>query len=438
MKLVAQLEDLLYRAQTKPAAEIPGLAGWRIVVDESKAISLGIKDNIPGTVYTPPGFRQSENGEVFLVWTDGRCSQVRVQNPAGGGAGWLERLKEWRLASYEDAEGSFIPAPEPLPLVAVEERAIQQALAGEDQLLFEQLARLLRERPADVDLTANIQAGWGYRHVRTSTGLAVTYQESQYLLSYSFDRLVGAGFAKRRLIRAQEWEDLWQRMVSNREILRQTASPVTPTTTVIFAGGMVEQLLEHFIVPNFSGQNILDGQSAFPRESFVHQAQVFERGVDIELDPLRPFEWGSYLVSPEGVAARRTGLIAAGRLQTPYLRVKDARRWGAQPTAVPSGGAGLYLRHAREESWPEAIRGVEDGVLVLSVLGLHTQDAVAGRYSLSAPHSLRIQNGQIMGRTDIKLNGSFFADLEAETTRYARSAMVTQPYMLVRTGVQGL
>lgn len=438
MKLVAQLEELLYQAEVKPTDEDLRLQGWRILIHESQAISLGIKDNMPGSVYTPPGYRMGESGEVFLVWADGRLSQVKVQAHPAGSAIWPEQLREWRAAAYDDPEGALIPAPEPLPLVAVEDRTIQKIIAGDDQILFDQLARLLAEKPADVKLQGSIQAVWGYRHVRTSTGLAVTYQESQYLLSYAFDGLVWAGLGKRRLVQPDEWDGLWQRTVGYREALRREAPPVGTDTMVILAASVVEQMMEQYILPNFAGQNVLEGNSAFTIEGFQAGEQVFGGGVSLLIDAMRPLEWGSYLVTAEGVPARKTKLVHEGKLKTPFLRVKDARRWGDQPTALPQGTAGLYLSQAHEELWPAALADVDDGILILSVLGLHTQDSVSGKYSLSAPQSLRILHGEIVGCTNVKLDGSFFADLAASATRFARSKLAAQPYLIVRTGVQSL
>jgi PmbA protein len=197
-------------------------------------------------------------------------------------------------------------------------------------------------------------------------------------------------------------------------------------------------MLGQFILPNFSGDRVIERQGAFPKESFLEHKLVFHPHLSLLLDPLRPLELGSYLVTPEGVPADRTVLVRDGKLQTPFLRVKDSVRWGAKPTALPQGTAGLYLQHKAEVPWIKALQGVEDGVLVLSVLGLHTQEAVSGSYSLSGPHSLRILKGQIVGKTDVKLTGNFFADLAAPTTMTAQSELDTYPYLMIRTGVQTL
>ncbi|KGK90393.1 peptidase [Desulfosporosinus sp. HMP52] len=439
MKLVAQLEDLLYKAQRAPKSEELKLSAWRIVVHESEVVALGIKDNSPGSVYTPPSYRQGESGDVFLVWSDGTCSQTMVQLPFSSDPDyWPRALEQWKQASYADPDAIHIPAPESLPLVAVEDRSIKSIITGDDKILFDQADRWLKDIPKNVKMQGSIQAAWGYRHVRTSTGLAVTYQQSQFASGFSFDSLIGAGFAKRRLIRPEEQEKLWLQTVNQYEWMQKDASPVGANTQVILAPGMTEDMVRQFILPNFSGDRVIEGQGAFSKESFLNNKPVFNEQLSLMIDPFRPLELGSYLVTPEGIPASRTVLVQDGQLKTPYLRVKDAVRWGAKPTGLPQGTAGLYIKHKSEAPWLELLQGIEDGVLILSVLGLHTQDSVSGSYSLSAPHSLRILKGRIVGKTDVKLSGNFLADLAAATTKTALSELDNYPYLMIRTGVQNL
>lgn len=444
MKLISELEEILHRASSKPETETLRLKGWRVLVHESQAVSLGLKDNSPGSVYTPPSYRFGESGEVFLIWSDGKCSRGKVRNALMGNNFWQEKLKEWRQGAYEDEDGAVIAEPQPLPLVAVEDRHVQKVLNEDDSILFEQVKRVIQERPNGSKVQGNFQAAWGYRHLRTSSGLAVTYQESYYAFWYSFDRLVSSAFAKRRLPAAKEWDGLWARTRAYYEALAQQApgpgtagsgSAFGPGTVVVFTPAVVSEMLEQFFLPNLDGQSVLDGQSAFAREEFENGRRVFDHRLSLVIDPLRPLAWGSYLVTGEGVPAKRTELVNGGMLTSPYLRLKDARRWGREPTGLPQGAEGVYLSSLEEDNWTDALTQIEDGVLVLSVLGLHTQDPVSGNYSLSAPQSIRIRGGKLAGKADVKLAGSFFKDLASPETRYARSPLDSQPYMLVRTGV---
>lgn len=438
MKLVKQLEGFLQRAKKAPLNDELRIRDWRFMVQEARLISLGIKENSPGSVYTPPSSRQGESGEVYIIWEDGRLTQAQVQTPPPheGNAYWQSQLEEWRQAAYEDPGGADIPAPEPLPLVTVEDRGIERILAGEDGILFEQLAKLLGDIPSGIHLNAGIQASWGYRHNRNSHGLAVSHQQSQYALSYSFDSLVGAGFAKRRLIRPEEWEILWQRTLGYYEALQKESSGINAQTAVVFSPGVVGELLGQFIYPNLVGQTILEGQSAFKVEDFKNHQLVFHEDLSLFVDPLRPLEWSSYLLTSEGVPAKQTVLIQRGSLHSPILRMKDAKAWGAPPTGISYGTSGLYLKSAQEKPWEEVLEGIEDGILILSVLGMHTQNSVSGDYSLSAPQSLRILKGKIVGKRDVKINGNFFRDLAGAETVLGKAEIELKPYLVVKTGVQ--
>lgn len=440
MKLIAQLEEFLHQAKSSPETDQLKIKEWRIFVHEAQLISLGIKENSPGSVYTPPSYRQGESGEVYIIWEDGRLSQVQVQafSQSMTLEFWKEQLAEWRQASYEDPEGAEIPEPEALPLNAVEDRAIQKIITGEDQVLFDQLEHVLQRKPDQAKLNASIQTAWGYRHVRNSKGLAVSYQESQYAISFSLDSLVGGGFAKRRLARPEEWERIWNRTIGYYEALHHEAPEVTPGTTVIFSPGLVGDMLGQFVLPNFIGQSVLDGQSAFKVEDFRDKQKVFREDITLLVDPFQPYELGSYLVTAEGVPAERTVLVRNGLLQTPILRMKDSRRWGAKPTGISHGTSGLYLTSAQEIPWEEILMSIEDGILILSVLGMHTQNSVSGEYSLSAPQSLRIQKGKIIGKRDVKLSGNFFRDLAAAETRFGKESADNKPYLVVKTGVQNM
>lgn len=116
----------------------------------------------------------------------------------------------------------------------------------------------------------------------------------------------------------------------------------------------------------------------------------------------------------------------------------DAKAWGAEPTGLSYGTAGLYLQSRNEKPWQEILADIDDGILILSVLGMHTQNSASGDYSLSAPQSLRILNGKICGKRDVKLNGNFFKDLASSETILGQAEFESKPYLVVRTGVQNM
>jgi PmbA protein len=64
------------------------------------------------------------------------------------------------------------------------------------------------------------------------------------------------------------------------------------------------------------------------------------------------------------------------------------------------------------------IKEVDYGLLVYGVLGMHTQDTTSGRFSLSAPRSLVIENGEIKGKVKATISGNFFDTMLDENTGF--------------------
>jgi PmbA protein len=102
------------------------------------------------------------------------------------------------------------------------------------------------------------------------------------------------------------------------------------------------------------------------------------------------------------------------------------------------GGSVLVLKHQNKGGWEDVIKNIADGVIVHSVLGIHTQNPVTGQYSLAAPHSLRIVNGEITGKVDIKISGDFWEILRSEETETALSDMYNYPYLISRSKAENM
>jgi PmbA protein len=133
------------------------------------------------------------------------------------------------------------------------------------------------------------------------------------------------------------------------------------------------------------------------------------------LDPLEPMKSGSYRFTREGLPAARCTFIDRGRLVQPVLDLKYARRLGLAPTPVPYSADTLYLEGPPRLPLARALERADAGALVLSVLGVHTQDSASGDFSLSAPQALRIDGGGLTGRLKATISGNLFDLLRSDT-----------------------
>ncbi|ADY54993.1 peptidase U62 modulator of DNA gyrase [Syntrophobotulus glycolicus DSM 8271] len=437
--LVNQLNDVLTAGQKHSTGRGARIREWRTNISGEMVLSAGIKNNIPGSIYTPPSLKSIQRGNVYIVWNDGKCSYGTVESIfQNKGFDWEKQLDYWRMAAFEDIYIAGVPQPQPIPEVKVENRSIRELIDDDHEPVFARLQEILDRCPAGVHLNANIMCSAGMNYVQSSTGLSVAYPDTAYALSWSLDSIVGNGFAQRRPVTEKEIAGLWGDSIRMNEAFQSRGNPVGVETAVIFTPSVTGQFLAQYIMANFNGESVLEGQSRFSREQFRAGEQVFSSGLELEINPLLPERWGSYPLTSEGIPACRTPLIQNGALNSPFLTVKNAQRWGTEPTALPAGGAGLILKHRRTGTWQDVLKKIDDGVIVHSILGLHTQNPVTGEYSLSAPCSLRVIRGEITGKVDIKISGSFWEILKSEETETASSDLYNYPYLITKTGAEAL
>ena len=64
------------------------------------------------------------------------------------------------------------------------------------------------------------------------------------------------------------------------------------------------------------------------------------------------------------------------------------------------------------------------------MLGVHTQDATSGDFSLAAPQALSIEKAQLGGRVRPTLSGNLFDSLRSDAMRLVRFEGFTTPGLL--------
>lgn len=434
MDMVAHLEKILNQYQYNPPVEDLRMQGWRFAVNDHTVIKAGIRNNKLGEVYAAPTLNQGCSGDLLIIWPGDFCSHVEV-NPAV--VNDLERrLPFWRQGAYQDPEGSVLLGSEPLPLAAVEHQSVKAYVREDPKPLFQLLNRFREELPAwgISSIQAGVQAGWGLRHVRTSQGLAVSYAQTSFNVYVLADGLYGKSFSKRRPAADVEVQELLTGTGTTVQKLKNETSLESGKMSVVLSPELVEEFVAKYLLSNLSGNAVINNQGAYTLEDFGQGKQTFDPRVTIAVNPLKPFELSSYLCTREGLPARSQRLIHKGKLVTPYLTVKDSIKAGLAPTPLPQG-SGLWLEVEGAQEIDEMVQGIDHGILVCSVLGLHTQDATGGSYSLSAPQCLKIEAGRITGRVKTVISGNFLQHLADSATGYAFAAGENFPAMRFDTSV---
>jgi PmbA protein len=155
------------------------------------------------------------------------------------------------------------------------------------------------------------------------------------------------------------------------------------------------------IASTLNGEAVVKGRSLFKDRLGEQVAPPFVSLVD---DPTNPLAYTATDVDGEGLAARRNVLIDGGVLRMFVHNSYSARRAATVSTGnavrggfsgTPGVGALALQLEPGTRSQEELIAGIDDGLLIQSVQGIHSGvNPISGDFSTGAA-GLLIRNGQV-------------------------------------------
>jgi PmbA protein len=349
-----------------------------------------------------------------------------------------EALSAARAASFVDPDAIDVLGPGTFPDVPTHDGATAAAAAGEVDA-FAQRLLAIRERVLRHGIrtwSGSMHAAEGTGRVVTSAGLDVAGSGTSSGWSASLDGELAAGHGARALEPLPRLESRLDRLVTFVVALRTPASSrregVLP---VLLHPDVVEDYVLGVLLHNLDGAQVAHGTGAFQKDLFGAAAPVFREDLTLRTDPCIPMAAGAYRFSQEGLPARACVLVDRGRLKTPLLDLKYARRLGMAPTASPAAMDTLFLEGPATTPVDDALASADGGALVLSVLGVHTQDFTSGDFSLSAPQTLAVGPHGLDGRLRATISGNVFDLLRSPDLTLVRFPGEHTPGLLVRCRV---
>jgi len=426
--------DPLVRALRSTRVEGHAIAAWSVFASETSRASVGTKDRETGNPHAPISLAESLTARYKLVWDDGRISRGAFERRQ------IERdaevaLAAARAASYDDPDASDVLGPAAFPEVATYDARTAAAGRGALDAFAPRLASI-RARVRERGLTTwsgSIHAAEGNSRVVTSEGLDVAASGTSAGWSATLDGELGSGWSARGFDPDDAFEGRLDRLVAFVLGLRaeapRRAGGVVP---LLLHPDVVEEYVLSVLLHNLDGTHVAHGTGAFRKEQFGAGAPVLREDLTLRTDPLVPMAAGAYRFSQEGLPARPCAFIERGRLVTPLLDLKYARRLGMAPTTAPAAMDTLFLEGAAPIAYDEALSRAAGGGLVLNVLGVHTQDFTSGNFSLSAPQTIGIGVEGLEGRVRATISGSLFELLRSDDLALVRFPGEPTPGLLLR------
>ncbi|HYN87703.1 MAG TPA: metallopeptidase TldD-related protein [Ardenticatenaceae bacterium] len=413
--------SLYFEALAAAIQDFPGVREWRLSWADGVGTSLGIKDNHIGSVYSPLSTSDGRSGSYLIQWEDGRLSRGSVDGSTL--VNLAEVLAAARAASYVDPDAVVFLEPAGVPHLPLYDPATARLLRDDMDTLIGLLRMVLSPQLARpiATVSGSVGASAGQSGVMTSRGLDVRVETTSTAWSAGYDRQVSDGDTSRSPFDPETVAAQLGQLVRLWEALQRTAASGAndEPRPVLLTPGVATSLAGHYVWRNLGGSAVVHGQSAFPLSAFEQQVARFRHDIELRVEPLRPMTPGAFVFSNEGLPAAPETYVEAGRLLTPVLNLKYARMLGWRPTTPPGGSRTVVFGDRQPIPYEDACRAAE--VLILDLLGLHTQDSTTGQFSLSAPHSLLLDvRGQATGRVRLGLQGNYFDLLNDPATRFVR------------------
>jgi PmbA protein len=253
---------------------------------------------------------------------------------------------------------------------------------------------------------ANYADGWSAHAVATTTGILRSgrsngcYVMASTLADEGSETQTGFGFSVGRHPGELDLEVAAGDAVTRATRLLGAIKPASKRLTVVLAPFVTAQFLS-IIGSTLNGESLVKGRSLF-RDRLGEQ--VASDAVTLVDDPTNPLAYTATDVDGEGLAARRNVLIDDGVLAMFVHSSYSARRAntvstgngvrGGYASSTGTGCLALQLRPGTR-SQAELVAGIDDGVLVDMVYGLHSGvNPVSGDFSTGAS-GLLIRGGAL-------------------------------------------
>jgi PmbA protein len=414
------------------SATSSAVARWSLYATESRQCSLGVKDREAGNSHAPLSLAESSAARYLFVWKDGRISRGFLERRQLDGDPAETIASAWATA-YDDPDAAQVLGPAEFPAVQLHDPETAAAARGDTGWLRGRLAQIrsVLAEPACRTWSGSFSAGETHARLATSEGLDVSGEGTSVGWHVTVDGEVGDGVRGRALDDDKAFDARLERVLELARKLREPAdSAPEGITPVILHPAIVQEYALSTLLHHLDGSTIAHGEGLFKPEQIGSDEALLREDLTLRVDPLEPLKVGSYRFSPDGLPAARCTYIDSGRLVEPVLNLKYARRLERQPTPIPYAMDVLHLEGPERLPLAEAISRADGGALVLSVLGVHTQDSSSGDFSLSAPQVLQLRDGQLRGRLRATISGNLFDVLRSDALQLVAFEGETTPGLL--------
>ncbi len=304
-----------------------------------------------------------------------------------------------------------------LPITFPSQQPSRQVTTYDDRITALPVSRLVEigQEVVDIILSASPQARVNISleravqrtTIRNQAGLDVTFDRSPLsgyveVIAIQGDDVLILGDLLGFTVWADEFKAYAHRIAEKLTVTNKITTLKSGYQQVLFSpnGSLV---LGMPLNEGLNGKNVFLGTSPL-RDKLGEK--LFDSKFSLVDDGTLPGRFASAQYDDEGIPHQRLPLVQAGTVKSFYYDLKTAVQSGV--TSTGNGARSLFApprpSHTNlviqpgERSFKEIIAGIEDGILVDSVLGLGQGNIISGAFSNPLDLAFRIEKGEITGR----------------------------------------
>ncbi len=388
-----------------------------------------------GGAYDPLTFSEEFSGSVLVEWPNGKISKTEISPK------WIEDFeKEMKILEKmmykDDADKNFLKSADLTKFTKQNSSEIVERNFDTEKELVERVINL-QEWMSELGETSQysfVRIGRSRITVTNSKGLLIeedkTYiGESVYLGEFTGFGIIGRGLQdfKEEDSHIKRTGKIYKAMQTDLQGSKQSR---LLDAEVILDPYVFSGLFEHFIVTNLEASSIYYKQSAYTKEDFTNNKNIAPSQLSLKVLPRKKMNYYARNYSEVGwVYPDEFEFIKDGQLVSPISDHRFANLIEVDPTPpINSLRLAEFGDIEKSMDYEEQIKDVENGIIITTMLGLHTQDSNTGDFSLVCPKSIIVKDGEMTGVSEFIIRGNFF-DLLRDIDVIYRDTLTNLPFV---------
>jgi PmbA protein len=392
---VEQLADKLQKEATVKAFQV----AW----SETRTVDGGFINEKRGDIYHPIEISDSKSGSYALELSSGKVSRGAISPSMTAD----DILRIAKITAYQDSEGLVLAEPsQSTVLPTVHDESVKDVIINSPAKVSLQLADLQTSQVSYGLESVEGGVSMSYSQVAFANSLGARYhsESTASSLSADYNNQVGHSLSKRTPIKLSDFQSLASSVVDLSLKLKNTAELKDGVYQVLIDPHYGAGLLDKFLLSNISGLQVKSGTGRYKAADFGNKVAM-RPAITISINQLENLARESFAFTSDGVLPQSFSLIKDGQLVEPVCDLKTAKGLGVAARSFTTFRAGK-VNSVKDHKTFNAKH--PKYILILGVLGLHTQNSVLGDYSLPCPTALVVENGAIVGSTNCVISGNFF------------------------------